>query len=173
MGSVEDDGNFKATYRALNVDQTADVEELEREFRAQIERALASGVRIDYLDNHMGAGMATDEQRAMMTRLSEAYGLPISGSLDEQRFARLDADTYEERLQQAIAFVHEMTDGQRYLMVNHLGTDTPEMRALRDANEGGVRDVARQRSMERNMLMDPRFRAALQERGVAVVRYSE
>lgn len=48
-------------------------EEVETELRAQIRRALESGLRIDYLDYHMGAAVTTLELRMVVEKLAKEF----------------------------------------------------------------------------------------------------
>ncbi len=65
-----------------------DLGEVERELSAQVERALRSGLRIDYVDYHMGTAVATPELRAVVERIANKYGLGISRYFGEARRLR-------------------------------------------------------------------------------------
>lgn len=170
---VDEEGYFRGSYRELNVEHPPRLEELEIEFRAQIERALRSGLRITYLDNHMGAGLHTPEQRAMVERLAREYGLGLSRSYGELSAGGFAGGDYREQLARLVGRVGELKPDSLYLMVFHVGTDTPELRAMQDLNEGGVRNMAEQRQMELDMLLSAELRAALAGRRVRLVSYRE
>lgn len=57
--------------------KTAKGEEAEKELRAQIDRAIASGVQPTHLDTHMGSVMANPELVKIYLNLSELYHLPL------------------------------------------------------------------------------------------------
>jgi predicted glycoside hydrolase/deacetylase ChbG (UPF0249 family) len=57
--------------------KTAKGEEAEKELRAQIDRAIASGVQPTHLDTHMGSVMANPELVKIYLDLSEIYHLPV------------------------------------------------------------------------------------------------
>ena len=57
--------------------------EIETELRAQIDKALRAGLKIDYLDYHMGAAVQTLETRAIVEKLAAEYNLGISRYYDE------------------------------------------------------------------------------------------
>ena len=170
---VDDEGYFFGSYRELNVEHAPRVEEMETEFRAQIERALRSGLSIDYVDNHMGAGMHTEAQRAMVERLAQSYGLAISRYYGEQRPGNFSGGDYAEQQQRLVALVDSLAPDSLYLLVFHVGTDTPELQAMQDLNEGGVRNMSAQRQMELDMLRAPAFREALERNQVQLVSYRE
>lgn len=170
---VNEDGYFFGSYRELNIDHTPKVDELEIEFRAQIERALKTGLQIDYVDNHMGAGMATEEQRSMVEHLAQEYGLAISGYFDEQSAGYFGGGTYDEQQDKLLDMVEAMHPDSLYRIVFHVGTDTPELQAMEDTNEGGVTNMSEQRQWERDMLLSDAFLEALRRHQVQLVTYKD
>jgi predicted glycoside hydrolase/deacetylase ChbG (UPF0249 family) len=170
---VNEEGHFRGSYRELNVDHPPRVEEMELEFRAQIERALRTGLRITYLDNHMGAGLHTPEQRAMVERLAGEYGLALSGSFGEQDPGAFSGGGYREQLSRLLSRVGALAPDSLYRIVFHVGTDTPELQAMRDLNEGGVANMSEQRQTELELLLSPELRAALAANRVRLVSYRD
>src|SRR6266550_5385701 len=72
-----------------------DLGEVERELSAQVERARRSGLKIDYVDYHMGTAVATPQLRAVVERIAAKYGLGISryfGETDHTMFDTPIAD---------------------------------------------------------------------------------
>jgi predicted glycoside hydrolase/deacetylase ChbG (UPF0249 family) len=57
--------------------KTAKGVEAEKELRAQIDRAIASGVQPTHLDTHMGSVMANPELIKIYLNLSDIYHLPV------------------------------------------------------------------------------------------------
>ena len=168
---VDPEGHFWGSYRELNVDRSPAVAELEIEFRAQIDRALRSGIRIDYVDNHMGAGLATPEQREMVRRVAADYGLGVSGSFGERAVSALGRGDLAAQRARVRAAIGAMRADSLYLMVFHAGTDTPELRAMEDLNAGGVRNKSEQRQIELDILLSADLREDLERSGVRLVTY--
>ena len=56
-----------------------DLGEVERELTAQMERAIKSGLKIAYVDPHMGSALATPQLREVTERVARKYGVGISG----------------------------------------------------------------------------------------------
>ncbi len=54
------------------------LDEVEKELSAQVERAINSGLQIDYVDYHMGTATSTPELRAIVEKLAKKYKLGIS-----------------------------------------------------------------------------------------------
>jgi len=63
--------------KVIDVVSYASLVEVEREIRAQIDKALASGIPVSHLDSHMGTLFATPEMFAIYVKLGKEYDLPI------------------------------------------------------------------------------------------------
>jgi predicted glycoside hydrolase/deacetylase ChbG (UPF0249 family) len=157
---VDSAGLFYPTPGDL-IRRNPDIREVETEFRAQIERALASGLKIDYLDNHMGAGLYSDEQRQVLEKLAKEYKLGISGYFNEQGVKGFSSASFEQQQDSMIAAINKLKPGKTYLMVMHLGLQGPEMDALHDSNAGGVKQMSKQRETELRVLTSSPFKKAL------------
>lgn len=79
------------------------VEAAEAEMRAQIDTALAAGLKLTHLDTHMGAAL-TPELVDVYIRLGHDYGLPIlfprgaSGYIEVLNMGPVDPALYETRI---------------------------------------------------------------------------
>ncbi len=73
-GLVDAGGYLRRSVEA--VVRHARAEEVETELRAQIEKALAAGLRPTHLDTHMGTVYARDDFFRVYLRLSREYGIP-------------------------------------------------------------------------------------------------
>jgi len=71
---VDADGYFFASAEALHQNHP-NIQEVEKELRAQIQRALGSGLKIDYVDYHMGTVVRYPEFRELTERLASGYPL--------------------------------------------------------------------------------------------------
>lgn len=71
------DGDGYLPLLEVMVAQRARPPEVERELRAQIERARAAGIRITHLDSHMGTLFHTAGLLEVYRRLGAEYGLPL------------------------------------------------------------------------------------------------
>jgi predicted glycoside hydrolase/deacetylase ChbG (UPF0249 family) len=146
------------------------VEEVELELRAQIGRAMQSGLRIDYLDYHMGAAVQTEELRQLVERLAAEYKLGIA-----QYFGEIYSNkTYHappgNKVDSLVAVIDRLGPGIN-LQVVHIGLDTEEMRAMKDLNPFGLSDMSVQRQAELESILSPEFRDALIRNDVISVTY--
>jgi predicted glycoside hydrolase/deacetylase ChbG (UPF0249 family) len=155
-----------------------DLGEVERELSAQVERALRSGLKIDYVDYHMGTAVATPALRQVVERIADKYSLGISRYFGEAYHTMFDTPIAEKR-PVFLAHVAGLAPGTLNLVVVHAARATPEMSALVDMNNPtqntavGEPLVARHRQAELEMLLSPEF-ARLRESGaVALVTYGD
>src|SRR2546425_3910331 len=73
---VDADGYFFQSADALYRNHP-DLGQVEKELRVQIERALRSGLKIDYVDYHMGTAIRYPEFRDLTERLAREYALGL------------------------------------------------------------------------------------------------
>lgn len=71
---VDGSGHFWPT--VADVAASARVEDVERELRAQIDRAMRAGIRITHIDHHMWVMYARNDLLDLYARLAVGYGLP-------------------------------------------------------------------------------------------------
>ena len=171
---VDSVGYFHASTRQF-LAQRYDLGEVERELSAQVERALRTGLKIDYVDHHMGTAAATPELRAVLERIADKYGLGISRYFGEA-YHSMFAVPIAEKQAAFRAYVAALASGLN-LVVVHAARATPEMRVLVDMNNptqntsAGEPLMPQHRQTELDMLLElARERASL---GVALVTYAD
>lgn len=107
---LDEQGYFYSTVE--EVGRHAQPAEVEKEIRAQIQRAIALGIRPTHLDTHMGSVMATPELVQIYLKLGREYDLPvlvIGGSWVQ------DAP---DEIRDAIAAEHPQLDGLYMMLTN-------------------------------------------------------
>jgi len=171
--SLTDTSGYFFPSRKAFFDNNPRTEEVETELRAQIERAFATGLRIDYLDYHMGTAVQTEELRGVVQRLAEEYSLGISRSMGEVDLVGFFRAPVSRKTDTLLALVKGIAPGTRRLLVVHIGLETPEMSALIDLNPGGISEIGRHRNAELNAIMSPRFLAALKREGIRLLDYRQ
>src|ERR1700761_1339675 len=164
---VDSLGYFHTTGRAFEKGQFK-LDEVEKELSAQIERALHSGIKITYIDPHMGVALSTPELRALTEKLARKYHLAISTLSNVTYYS----ETYKEMWGEPIAtkksafmdyVEHHLNTERPNLMVIHSATPSPEMDAMMDDNSRLMRDangksiVSKHRQTELNMILSPDF----------------
>jgi len=160
--------------------------EVERELRAQIERALALGIRPTHVDSHMGALFSTPELIATYVKVARDYRLPFLALRGDPRTAPqpplmetdvlLDAvviagdevprDQWKAFYLKAIA---DLKPGLTELIV-HLGFDDAELQAV-TVNHEPYGSAWRQRDYD--VVNSSEFKKALRDNSVILVTWRE
>ena len=147
-------------------------EEIEAEFRAQIDLALKKGVKLQYLDLHYAAN---DDVKKAIRKLSLEYGLPISGTLGEKYAVSVYKTPVEGKLASALKQIDQLTPGL-WLWVAHPGIESPEQNALvhsspEDRFTGG--GVGRHRVAETDVLASREVREAIAKKKIRLTTYRD
>ncbi len=147
------------------------LEEVERELRAQIETARRHlGKRVSHLSAHMGTARATPALHALTRRLAKEYGLRLEepGLRSGGRFGN-NRSTAQEREQALLELVERLQPGQ-WLIVEHPGLDTPEMRTI---GHKGYENVAEDRAAVTHAFTSPRVKEAVARRQIRLIGYAD
>lgn len=169
---VDDDGYFFPSSDDL-YRNGPDLGEVERELRAQVERALHTGLRIDYLDYHMGTATGHPDFRAIVERLGSEYHLGLMGYYGDDQFSPQYRAEPDAKLDSLLAAVGRLEPGY-HVLVTHLGIDTPELAALADMNTAEpLENMSRHRQGELDAVTAKAFREALVRHGVTPITYRE
>jgi len=171
--SLVDSCGYFFPSRAAFFDHDPVVAEVERELRAQIERALSTGLQIDYLDYHMSTAVSTPELMAVVENLAREYQLGISRCFGEVDMQSIYSVAPEAKTDSLVAIIDRIDSDQLNLGVYHIGRDVAEMQAMQDLNAFGLKEMSRHRSAERQALLSPEFRARLQEKNVKLLTYKD
>jgi len=168
---VDSNGYFPQSTRAF-AKSGYKISEIEQELSAQIVRALSSGLKISYIDPHMGIALSTPELRALTEKLARKYKLGISVLSKVNYFG----ETYKEMWGEPIAtkksaflnYLNTQLDPNRpNLMVLHTATPSPEMDVLVDMNSSMMNSkegkplTSLHRQTELNALLSPEFKAMI------------
>ncbi len=167
---VDSLGNFFPS-RSLLFGNNPKLSEIETELRAQIEKALHAGLKIDYLDHHMGAAVQTLETRAIIEKLAAEYKLGISRYYDEVSAEGWYFTPFENKLDTMLVKLRTAQPGRTNLFVIHVGLDTPEMNAMEDLNPFGPKEMSKHRYAELNALISPSFQQLLRDPKYRLVNY--
>jgi len=163
----------------------AKLREVELEIRAQIDRALAIGIRPTHLDSHMGALFATPELIATYVKVAHDYRLPFLALRLDPPAAQMPLSEKDIVLDALIIAGPDVPRDQWkafYLnaianlkpglteMIVHLGRDDAELQAVM-VNHEPYGSAWRQRDFD--VVMSPEFRKALQDNRVTLVTWRD
>jgi predicted glycoside hydrolase/deacetylase ChbG (UPF0249 family) len=167
---VDSVGNFFPS-RALLFANNPKLDEIETELRAQIEKALHSGLKIDYLDHHMSAAVQTPETRAILEKLAKEYKLAISRYYDENYVEGWYFATPDHKLDSMMLKLQTAQTDRINLFVIHIGLNSQEMNALEDLNPFGPKEMSKHRNGELNALVSTKFQKLLHDGKYRLVNY--
>jgi predicted glycoside hydrolase/deacetylase ChbG (UPF0249 family) len=173
---VDSNGYFLASSDAF-LKSKYKLVEVEKELTAQIERAMHSGLKIDYLDHHMGTAASTPQLRAIVEKLAKKYHLGISRYFGENYQTMFDV-AISAKQDQFIKNISSIPKDKWNLMVMHVAEATPEMNALVDMNNEDQHSdsepvVAMHRSAELATLLSPEFRELIKSNKIRLVTYKD
>ena len=169
---VDSNGYFFSSSEDLRRHHS-DPKEVEKELRAQIERALHSGLKIDYVDYHMGTATRYPEFREVTERLAKEFGLGMSGYFGEASHDPQYSARPQDKTDSLVAMIDRLPP-RLNLVVTHVGIDDQELGALVDMNtDGPLPEMSKNRQGELDALTSPRFREALKARSVQLLTYRQ
>lgn len=147
------------------------LEDIELEFRMQIERAKSAINNLTHLTFHMGVNHMAPEVTEMAKQIAGEYDLDIDP--DEFGFKRIRfGETLtdgEEKVTRLIEILENLEPGD-YMLVTHPDLDTPATRAIHHI---GYENVAKDRQSDTDMLTSKRLKEAIDNLGIRVISYAD
>jgi predicted glycoside hydrolase/deacetylase ChbG (UPF0249 family) len=169
---VDADGYFFQSAEALYRNHP-DLQEIEKELRAQIERAQRSGLKIDYVDYHMGTALRYPEFRDVTERLAREFNFGMSGYFGETMQDPQYSAAPRNKCDSLVAMIDRL-HAPINVVVTHVGIDGPELGALVDMNtDGPLADMSKNRQGELDALTSARFSEAVKARNVQLTTYRQ
>jgi len=178
------DGTFSSSTDTLAM--RAKPDEVERELRAQIDRAYALGIRPTHVDSHMYALYGTPELFRTYVKVARSYKLPFLGVFDSTTKASrteltendivpgvviqaMKMGTPEQWRTYYLDAIRNLKPGLTEFLV-HVGYDDAELRAVTAGFEGWG---AKWRQQDYDVLTSAEFQKALKDNGVVLVTWRE
>jgi len=172
---VDSDGYFLPSRDAFLASKY-DLGEVERELSAQIDRALRSGLKITYVDAHMGMIEATPQLREIEERLAKKYGLGISSYFGESYYSLwgVSVATKKSTLLQHLNTARR--DSVNLIEV-HVAERTPEMEVIFDMNAPAQNapdaGVVAHRKAELETMLSPELAEMVRSGKIRLVTYQQ
>ena len=157
--------------RAL-LQQKWTIEEVEKEFRAQIELAIKKIPRISHVSGHMGCTHMNEAVTALTNKLAKEYRIDIDLSAKGVKSVSYKgaSKTSAEKRKAFIAMLQTLEPGNTYLFVDHPAFDTPEMRAIHHV---GYEDVAADRQGVVDIWTDAEIMALIKKKNIQLISYKD
>jgi predicted glycoside hydrolase/deacetylase ChbG (UPF0249 family) len=160
-------------YPKRSVAETAwKLEDVEKEFRAQIELGRKRIPRVSHISAHMGCTHLNPQVHALAKKLAREYDLDLFPEELGVKSVGYNAGlaTNEQRIDSFIKMLDGLESGKTYLTVEHPGLDGPELRAIHHV---GYENVAEHRQGVTDVWTSPRVRQAVAARGIQLIRYKD
>ena len=150
--------------------------EIEQEFRAQIELALINIPQITHISGHMGVTDFNPEVEALTNRLASEYNLIHVCGKNEESFGISGAGynnshtTSAEKESAFIGLVNTFEAGKMYMFLDHPAFDDSEMQAVHHI---GYENVAADRQGVVDLFTSPKVKLLLQEKNIQLISYND
>lgn len=146
------------------------IHEVEKELRAQIELAKKEIPQVSHLSSHMGTPTCTPELRALVQRLAKEYKLPVDTPGAKHFRWPADSKASAEQREAALVKALEALGPGVWILVEHPGLDTPEMRAI---GHKGYWEVATHRDAVTKAFTSDNVKEVIKKRGIQLVSYGD
>jgi len=148
------------------------IEDVEKEFRAQIELGLKKIPRISHISGHMNCTGMRNEVKALVRKLAVEYRLDIFPEDSGVKGIGYSGPhgTSQEKIESFLKMLDSLESGQTYLFVDHPGLDSPELRAVHHI---GYEGVAADRQGVTDTWTSPIVRERIKTRGIQLISYKD
>lgn len=146
------------------------IEEVEQEFRAQIEMVRKNLPQVTHLTAHMGCTNMSKEVKAMVQKLAKEYKLGF-----EDDYALKDMPGYgnavstSDKIEAVIRSINALTPGT-WVSVDHPGLEGAEMQTVTD---NPADNLGKERQTVTDIWTNEKVKKALQEKGVELIGYKD
>jgi len=153
-----------------------DLGEVERELSAQVERAMRSGLKITFLDAHMGMAWATPQLREVTERVAKKYGLGISTYFGESYYTIWGVAPGSKKSVLLEHLAKAPRDSVNLIEV-HVAERTPEMEAIFDMNASAQNapdaGVVAHRNAELHTMLSPELAELVRSGKIRLLTYQQ
>jgi predicted glycoside hydrolase/deacetylase ChbG (UPF0249 family) len=148
------------------------LDEVEKEWRAQIELALKKIPHLSHISGHMGCTNINDSVSALAQKLAKEYKIDIEREGQNLKYASYDGahTTTEEKVRSFIGMLSKLSPDTTYIFVEHPAFNTPELQAIHHI---GYENVATDRQGVTDMFTDTRIKEIIQKRGIQLISYKD
>lgn len=154
-----------------------DINEIEREFRAQIELGLKNIPQISHLSGHMFSTGFDPEIVKLVKRLAIEYNLPAmdrADAMEQYNFSYVSYDgpkkTSAEKEASFIRMLEKLESGKNYMFLDHPALNNDEMQTV---GHIGYEDVAIDRQGVTDLFTSEKVKQVIKERQIELINYNE
>jgi predicted glycoside hydrolase/deacetylase ChbG (UPF0249 family) len=176
---VNEDGYFypkiwvdKSYPNGALIEHAWKLEDIEKEFRAQIELALKKIPRISHISSHMGCTNLSTEVSALVKKLAQEYKIDID--LADYGVKGIGYDgphaTLAEKKKSFANMLDGLQPGQTYMFLDHPGLNDAELQAIHHI---GYENVAEDRQGVTDLWTDKAIKALIQSKKIQLISYRD
>lgn len=150
-----------------------DINEIEDEFRAQIEAAKKCIRNLTHISSHMGCVEWNDKLKTLLQNLAKEYNLYWQPESPWEDFPKMNigkTDTLEKRIEAFIKALDKLKPGKTYIFIEHPAYNTFEMQSVR---QKGNDTVATDRDYIIKMFTDEQVKNFIKTKGIRLVSYAD
>ena len=149
-----------------------DINDVEKEFRAQIETAMSKIPRISHISAHMGCTNMTEELKTLTKKLAQSYHIDVDlNALQVESLHFVGpVKTSQDKIKSFINGLKTTTPGKTYLFVEHPGLDNPELQAIFHI---GYENVASDRQGVTDLFTNEAVKNFIRQNGIRLVSYKD
>lgn len=148
------------------------IEDIEKEFRAQISMALKLIPGVSHISTHMFCSNISEEVRAMTKRLAKEYNIDIDPDDYGVQYRGYDgpSKTAAEKVQSFITMLNKLQPGNTYWFLDHPGIDNDELKAVCHI---GYEQVAADRQGVLDLFTNEKVKALIKEKGIQLISFRD
>ena len=148
------------------------INEVEKEFRAQIEMAKKHIPNISHWSGHMGCDWLSPEIKAMVKKLALEYAIDLDTEALGVKYISYQGpkELLPEKINSFSAMLDQLKPGETYLFVDHPGLDTPELRAIYHI---GYENVAADRQGVTDLLTNTQIKELIKTKKIELISYAD
>jgi len=152
------------------------IDEIEQEFRAQIELALKNIPHLSHLSGHMGSTNFDKKVAEMTRKLATEYNLADISTDPEADYGITSVGysgphkTLADKETSFIKMLDTLEAGKTYIFIDHPALNNEEMQAVHHI---GNEDVAFERQGVTDLFTSEKVKNAIREKGIKLVSYND
>ncbi|MFT3683087.1 MAG: polysaccharide deacetylase family protein [Ferruginibacter sp.] len=148
------------------------IEDIEKEFRAQIELALKLIPNISHISSHMGCTNLSEAVKVLTKKLAKEYHIDIDPDEHNAQYAGYDgpSKTPAEKIESFIKMLNKLEPGKTYWFLDHPGFSDDELKAVFHI---GYEDVAGDRQGVTDLFTSEKVKAVIKQKAIQLISYAD
>lgn len=148
------------------------IDEIEKEWRAQIETAMRNIPNITHVSGHMGCIDMDTAVTALAKRLAKEYHIAVEVSDNKVSYVSYNGThtTSAEKIKSFIAMLDTLQIGKTYLFLDHPAINSPELQAI---HHSGYKNVAEDRQGVVDLFTSEEVKKIIRQKNIEVISYKD